>query len=182
MGADKATLDFGGMPLIERVWSRVAPLSERVVVVGGEARLDHRGVETIPDRYPGAGAIGGVATALAYAVSRSGPDAWLLCVACDMPFLEPRLLAHLAGLMAGFDVVVPRGRLGYEPLCALYRATCLEPLEREIGKGNLRIFDVFRAVRTKEVPEDDLRPMDPQLRSFVNVNRPDELKQAQSLL
>jgi molybdopterin-guanine dinucleotide biosynthesis protein A len=182
MGSDKVALPFGGIPLIERVWRTLEPVARRVVVVGGEPRLDRYGVETIPDRYPGADSLGGVATALAHASETLGSDAWTLCVACDMPFLRPRLLAFLAELCEGFDVVVPRTGAGYEPLCALYRATCLPVIVAEIERGNLRIRGIFDKVRTREVEEQEVRQVDPNLRSFLNINRPEDLEAATRLL
>jgi molybdopterin-guanine dinucleotide biosynthesis protein A len=182
MGMDKVLLPLGGTPLIERVWSRVAPLSASVIVVGGEPRLDHRGVETVADRYPRAESLGGIATALSWASESLGAEVWVFCTACDMPFLEPRLIAHLADRVGGGDVVVPRIAPGYEPLCAFYRAGCLPAFEEAIRSGNLRVRDVYRGLRCREVGEGELRRFDPELRSFLNINRPADLEAAVQLL
>lgn len=178
MGRDKAVLELEGFPLIEWVLDRVRQAAETVFAVGGPPRLDHLDVPTVPDRFPGANAMGGVATALACAAERAGPEAWVLCVACDTPFLEPRLLLQLFAQRAGADAVVPRTAAGYEPLCALYRVRCLPAFERKIAAGNLCILDVFPAVRSREVPEAELRRTDPGLRSFLNLNRPADLEVA----
>lgn len=182
MGADKVALPVAGTPLIERVWSRVAPISERVIVVGGERRLDQFGVETVEDRYPGADSLGGIATALAWGENVLGPEGWIFCTACDMPLLEPALIEHLGDLVEGVDVVVPRTQAGFEPLCAFYRAAGLPAFEESIRAGNLRLRDVYRRLRCREVGEADLRRFDPELRSFLNVNRPADLGVAARLL
>lgn len=182
MGADKVSLPLDGVALIERVWSRVAPVAARVAAVGGTPRLEHRGVPTIPDRFPGADALGGIATALEHAAETLGAGVEVLCVACDMPLLEPALLVHLHELSPGWDVVVPRVSAGYEPLCALYRPTCLPRLRDQVARGDLRIWDLFQGVRTREVGEAELRRFDPDLRSFLNVNRPADLEVARRLL
>lgn len=175
MGQDKAGIHLGGMSLIEWVFQRVRKVAENVIAVGGLSRLDHRSVPTIPDRFVDANAMGGVATALAYAAERLGAETWVLCVACDTPFLEPRLLLQLFAQRAGSDAVVPRTPAGYEPLCALYRTSCLPVFEKQIAAGNLCILDVYPALHTREVPETELRRTDPDLRSFLNLNRPDDL-------
>lgn len=182
MGADKVSLPLDGVALIERVWSRVAPVADRVAAVGGTPRLEHRGVPTIPDRFPGSDALGGIATALEHAAETLGAGVEVLCVACDMPLLEPPLLAHLHELSPGWDVVVPRVSAGYEPLCALYRTTCLPTMREQLSRGDLRIWDLFGGVRTLEVGEAELRRFDPDLRSFLNVNRPADLEVARRLL
>jgi molybdopterin-guanine dinucleotide biosynthesis protein A len=182
MGVDKVALLLDGVPLVERVWARVTSVSEDVVAVGGAPRLQHLGVPTIPDRHPGTDSMGGIATALWYAANAADSPEWVLCVACDMPLIEPRLLSHLYRLRRGWDVVVPRVPAGYEPLCAIYRVSCLAVLEGEIKQGNLRVRDVIRAVRSREVGEKELRAFDPELRSFLNVNRPADLEMAERIL
>lgn len=182
MGTDKVTLPLAGIPLLERVWSRVARAAERVVVVGGVPRLDGKGVPTLPDLYPGADSMGGVATALAHAALALETDGPVLCVACDLPFVEPALLRYLVSLCPGWEAVVPRVAAGYEPLCALYRPSALPFFEREIGRGNLRVRDAFGRLRTREVGEEELRRFDPELCSFLNVNRPEDLERARHRL
>ena len=182
MGVDKVSLPLDGVPLIERVWCRVAPVAERVAAVGGTPHLEHRGVPTIPDRFPGANALGGIATALEYASETIGPRAAVLCVACDMPLLEPGLLVYLYELSPGWDVVVPRVSAGFEPLCAVYRTTCLPALRAQLARHDLGIRDLFGQVQTREVGETELRRLDPDLRSFLNVNRPADLDLARQLL
>lgn len=182
MGADKVLLPLEGVPLLERVWRRASLVAERVVVVGGEPRLDHLGVETVADRYPGADSLGGLATALSFAGEALGPAGRVFCTACDMPFVEPALVAHLAGVAAGVDVVVPHTAAGFEPLCAVYRAGCLPAFEEAIRSGNLRVRDVHLRLLCREVGEAELRRFDPELRSFLNINRPADLQEAVLLL
>ncbi|MBI5440866.1 MAG: molybdenum cofactor guanylyltransferase [Deltaproteobacteria bacterium] len=182
MGRDKVTLDVGGIPMVEHVFNAVSGVAESVVLVGGGPALADRGVPTIADRYPGTNAIGGVATALAYATETVGRDTPVLCVACDMPLLEPALLDLLRRLQIGWDAAVPRTASGYEPLCAVYRAGALPAFEAEIARGNLRVYDAYPALRVREVSEEELRRADPTLRSFLNVNRPEDLSEVRARL
>ncbi len=176
MGRDKASIDLGGVPMIEWVWRRVAGVARRAVVVGGGPYLAHLGVPTIPDRYPGANSLGGIATALHYAAAAQGPRTWVLCVACDMPMIRPELVRLLWSRRRSAKVVVPRVRAGYEPLCALYRADVLDAMERQIARRDLRVTAIFALVEAEEVGEAELRRVDPGLVSFVNLNRPEELR------
>jgi molybdopterin-guanine dinucleotide biosynthesis protein A len=139
-------------------------------------------VETIPDLFPGADSLGGIATALAHARRTVGEDALVLCVACDMPFVEPNLLRALFELADDCDVDVPRTEAGYEPLCALYRARASDLFADRARRGELRIRDVFTLLPTVAVEESMLRRHDPALISFWNVNRPGDLEKAESLL
>ncbi len=182
MGCDKALLEIQGVPLIERVWRSVAPLVGRGVVVGGGSYLEHLGVPTVPDRFPGAGALGGIGTALAHAGESLGPGTWVLVLACDMPFVKADLVRLLWARREGVRIVVPRTALGYEPLCALYRADVAGVVEEQVRQGDLRLSTLFRRVRTRLVPEPDLRAVDPGLRSFLNLNCPDDVERVRELL
>ncbi|NOY45155.1 MAG: molybdenum cofactor guanylyltransferase [Deltaproteobacteria bacterium] len=180
-GRDKARMEFLGAPLIERVFAAVEPLADRVIVVGGGEYLIRRGVPTIPDRFPGASALGGIATALAWARENVGPGAWVLCLACDMPWIRREVLNLVWSRRDEAQVVVPRVEAGYEPLCALYRESALEVLVERISAGDLSILRAFPRLRTVEVGEEEVRRIDPDLRTFLNLNRPGDIKQAEAL-
>ena len=182
MGGRKADLTIGGLSLAEMTHGCIAPLCRNVVCVGGKGFLADRGVPTIPDLFPGADSMGGVATALKYALDNMGPDSWVLCVGCDMPFISPALLTLLSSKREGCDIVTPHSGPGFEPLCSLYRAGIFPVFDRRIKAGWLSIRDVFPQVATKTVREEELRSVDPRLCSFVNVNRPGDLEAVRKIL
>lgn len=175
MGGRKADLVVGGLTLAAHVHRRISPFCGEVVCVGGSAYLSGIGVETIPDRFPGADSMGGIATALHYALEKYGENAWVLCVACDMPLISPEVLSLIIGRREGRDIVATHTGPGYEPLCSLYRAGVYPVLERRIAEGNLRLRDIFGLVNTLTVGEAELRRLDPELVSFSNVNRPEDV-------
>ncbi len=85
----------------------------------------HVGLSVVIDEFPDRGALGGIYTAIV-----RSPHERTLVVACDMPFLDERFLAHMAALDA--DLVIPRSNRGYEPLCAIYSRTCAAPIRERI--------------------------------------------------
>jgi len=188
MGREKTSLVLGGKSLIERVVEAVSPISERVAIVGKPCALNYPSVEFVSDRYPGAASMGGIATALAFAEETIGPDSWVLCVACDMPFLSAELLLHLyakrndCAAAAYPAIIAPATKNGPEPLCAVYSVRTLRFFETEIKKQNYRIRDVFRLAPTRLAPEEELREFDPELFSLVNINSPSDFKAAANML
>lgn len=86
MGRDKALLAWQGRPLLDHMLALLAAAGVDRSVVSGD-RPGHRGV---PDRYPGQGPLGGVAT-----VADVLPDCRLLVVPVDMPLLAPARLVAL---------------------------------------------------------------------------------------
>src|SRR5688572_29989704 len=123
-GLDKSGLTIGSGPsaqsILDRQLAVLGSLTTDILIVGG-ASPGRPGVTVVQDRVAGAGALGGVYTALVEARSDQ-----VLVIACDMPFLTAPFLAHLASLGGAsdagsmVDVVVPRDRHGRHPLCASY--------------------------------------------------------------
>ena len=170
MGRDKALLELGGRPLIEIVIERMARVCAEVLVVASDARpyaaLKARVVE---DRFRGVGVLGGLHAGL-----RAAAYELTLVVGCDMPFLNLDLLRAFAGWADGFDVVVFRQGELVEPLHGAYRRTCLPEIETAIRAGQRRVVSFFPRVRIRYVVPEDVTPFDPDLRSFRNVNTPEE--------
>jgi len=97
-----------------------------------------------------------------------------------MPLLSASLLVHLAGREG--QVAIPRvgGRL--QPLCALYTRHCLGPIERAIGRGDLRMVAFHAEVDVRVVEEDEVRLWDRDARSFRNCNTPAALREIVALV
>lgn len=182
MGGRKADMPIGGVPLVELAYRSIAASCREVYCVGGPSYLARLGVPTIPDLFPGADSLGGIATALKRALDLSGPSAWVLVTGCDMPLPKAAVVELLAAKKAGRDIVTPHVGLGFEPMCTVYRAGVYPVFEEQIRAGNLRIRDVFNKVTTGIVNLDELKKVDPELNAFVNVNRPEELARAEGLL
>ena len=62
--------------------------------------------------------------------------------ACDMPFLSVDVIRHIANLVQGFDVVVPRISGMLEPLHAAYSRKCLPYIEDLFQHEDLKILDL----------------------------------------
>ncbi len=176
-GVNKALLEVGGRRIIDRVVGTLRLVAERIVIVGHLSDgLDLPGTTVLADDYPGAGTL----AALHKGILASECEL-CLAVGCDMPFLSRPLLARLVELSEGYDVAVPRIGPYLEALHAAYRATCLPVIEAAISRRQLKIIDFYMQVRTREVPEVELRRLDPELRSFLNVNTIDDLEKARAL-
>ncbi len=177
MGTDKAFVPLLGRPLIEEVLARVAGLGvETLIVTNRPEAYRALGLPLIADVIPDQGALGGIYTAI-----HAAHSPYALVVACDMPFLNRDLLAYLISLRAGYDVVVPRLGGVAEPLHALYSKNCLEPIRCSLESGVRKIIAFFPQVRVRYLDEDEIDRFDPAHLSFINVNTPAELAQAQAL-
>jgi molybdopterin-guanine dinucleotide biosynthesis protein A len=174
MGTNKAVLPFGGVRVIETLLQALCPLFLEIAIVANEpAPYADLGVPVWPDRIPGKGALGGIYTAVFQSAS---PQTF--CIACDMPFANPAVIAFLRDTAPGFDAVVPRTADGYQPLHAVYGKTCLPHMEAMIRDDRLQVTGLLPVIRVRTVEEEELRPMDPSLLCFANINTREELEAA----
>jgi molybdopterin-guanine dinucleotide biosynthesis protein A len=176
MGRNKAFLELGDQSLIEVVIERMASVCAEVLVVAGNAQLyASLRVPVVEDRFRGVGALGGLHAGLEAATHELA-----LVVGCDMPFLNLDLLRAFARWTEGFDVAVLRhGEEGYvEPLHGAYRRACLPAIEKAIRAKRRRIVSFFPHVQVRYVTPASVAPFDPDLRSFRNVNTPQEWEAA----
>jgi len=181
MGRDKRALPWiptpGGSPqtLLGHVVATVSRLTDDIVLVANDDP-EVTGARVVGDLYPRSGSLGGIYSGVAAAARDLA-----FVAAADMPFLNPMLILDLARRASRVDAVVPVIGGRPEPLHTVYRKTVLAPARRQIDRRELKIALVFNAVSTVRVPEADLRMLDQDLRSFWNLNTPEEYQRALAL-
>ncbi len=181
LGRDKAVEPIAGEPLILRVIRRLECLTDEiVVVVNSEARGKELPLPAaagfVTDVYPDSGSLGGIFSGLSAA-----SNSWGFVVACDMPFLNLELIAHLLELRPGSDAVVPVLDGYPEPTHAAYSKSCLPHIEQRLKANQLKISGFFDSVDVRYVPEQDIERLDEDRLSFFNVNTQDDLARALTL-
>jgi molybdopterin-guanine dinucleotide biosynthesis protein A len=173
MGRDKARLEWRGELLAARVARALAECVARVRIVLRPDAESPLALARIDDARPERAPIVGIEAALAACESSA-----VLVAACDLPEIEPPLLLALLALCpaeGGPDAIVPCGPKGPEPLLAIYRPRILPALRERIARGDLSLQRLLASIEVLLVPEADLRAFDPELASFRNVNRPEDL-------
>jgi molybdenum cofactor guanylyltransferase len=177
MGSPKALLRLApdGPTFIELARDALATAcAEVIVVTNTPATYAFLGCRMTADQFPGLGGLAGIQAGLA-----ASAHAHNLIVACDMPFLNPALLAALAAEPRDYDVLIPRRADGeLETLHAIYSRACLGPITEQLAAGGGRVIAFFSRVRVRYLDELWLRRYDPELRSFDNLNTPEELAAA----
>lgn len=181
MGQDKGLVRLGGRPMIEHILEKVDDLGDDVVLVTNTpTQYLHFGLRMAGDETPGAGALPGLRTALRVATGK-----YVLVVACDMPFLQRDLLHHLIHLAfeTDKDVIVPRWDNQLQTMLAVYkRTTCLTAVDHALADHQARMISFFPSVLVHKVEPEEVAQFDPHGRSFLNINTPEELAEAEKLL
>jgi len=177
MGADKAFLKLDGRPLIEHVLKALKGVFDRIIIVtNSPQQYDAYGVTVVMDAFDKRGPLTGIYSGLA-----SSQDECNFVTACDMPYLNHRFISYMAGLVEGYDAVVPKPGGRAEPLHAIYRKGLLPLIEKRIQQDLRRISAIFDDVRVRYVEEQEIYLFDPGKRSFVNINTPKEYEEATCL-
>jgi len=176
MGVNKAFIEVNGKRIIDATVELFGSLFPEVIIVSN-APLDYAylNARIAADIIPQKGSLGGIYTGLFYS---SYPHS--LVAACDMPFIRREVIEYLIGRIDHHDVVIPHLSDGFHPLHAIYSRRCLPFMERLINEDNLKIINFFKKVRVREVKEKELIQFDPLLRSFLNVNAPEDLEKIRS--
>jgi molybdopterin-guanine dinucleotide biosynthesis protein A len=177
-GREKGLALLGGKPLIQHVIERLHGMGEETLLITNRPEAYRfLGLPIFEDRIPGGGALSGLHAAL---VSAKYPV--VLLVACDMPFLNRSLLAHMIGLASRVDVVIPLRRGQYEPLHALYARACLPAVETTLTRQSPRMVDFLPQVNVLPIGETELRRFDLDGRSFFNINTEEDMRRAEAML
>jgi molybdopterin-guanine dinucleotide biosynthesis protein A len=178
LGEDKAFVEIGGDALIERVASRLGKVTSDLFIVGNNlSRFHHLRVRLVQDLVDGMGSLGGIYTAL-----DAARHSHVFVAACDMPFLDLNLIRYMFLLSPGYDVVMPYVRGEAEPMHAIYGKACIPPIQELIRAGERKIITFLPQVQVRDVRDDEIRILDPQYRSFFNLNTPKDLDRMRLLL
>jgi molybdenum cofactor guanylyltransferase len=176
MGADKAFLDFDGRTLLDHALERAREVSERVCIVGDPKKFGNYG-ETLQDRYPNCGPLGGIQAALASTATELN-----LVLGVDLPFIEVAFLKHLLSRARATraTVTVPCAGRGLQPLCAVYEKDFAEVARASLQSGQNKIDPLFTAVQTYVLSEEELTREGFSVHMFCNLNTPQDLEQAKA--
>lgn len=175
----KAFLEVGGIRILDRLLAVYTQLFDEIILAVREAEpFTAYELPMALDRTEARSSLTGIHAGLN---SMQAEHAFF--AACDVPFLQTGLVQTLLDhVQPDLDIILPIKEDGYgEPLCAVYSRRCLPHIEAQLARGDFKIINFFDKVRVCHVPVSLLRPHDPELLSFRNLNTPEELAAAEKL-
>lgn len=173
---DKSALVVGTASILDRQLSVLRGLTPHILIVTsdrGRVQAVPAGVRLVVDRVPGAGALGGLYTALEEAATDQ-----VFVIGCDMPFVTTPFVSYVVERGDASDVAVPRDARGRHPLCASYARRIAGHLRARIEAGALRVGDALDGLDVREIGPHELAPFDRDGRLLLNVNTPDDYARA----
>ena len=177
MGRDKASLplpDNTNTTFVEHLVTLLTAQCSEVVLVARnstQARLyEYLNIPIVADETPDIGPLMGVYTGL-HTIQASHA----LVTAVDMPFVQPAMVAFLLSQPhAENTLLVPIANDIPQVLFAMYPRVILPVIEGRLRAGRRAPRSLLEVAPVHYIDEAQLRSIDPQLRSFVNVNTPED--------
>ena len=168
MGRAKALLPFDNEPLIAHVVRRLKSwFPEIIVVAAPDQELPELSAVLVRDEIAYQGPVSGI-----YHGLKAATKDVCFVTSCDAPFLNFELIDHLLEQISEYDVVVPFWQERFQPLHAIYRTSVVPPLKEQLERGELRPIFLYDKVRTRKIQEAEIRRLDPEGLSFLNMNSP----------
>jgi len=185
-GQDKGLINLAGKPLILHVVDKISKVVDEIVVVSSSAQkekleslLGHK-TNVVVDKYKTQSPLVGALTGFEIAKNE-----YSLLLPCDTPFISIQIAQFLLDICVNKSATIPRWPSGYiEPLQAVYHTKSTSiAAEKTLEQGKLDLRSmIIHLRRVRYVSTMVLRQMDPKLLTFFNINTPEDLKRAESLL
>lgn len=173
MGADKALVPFRGEPMFRYVANALLTAGLDVLVAGRDEPFQgHAAIPDLPDA--GHGPAAGLLSALSH---HDVEDVFLIAV--DQPLLRATTVAEL--ITTPGDAVVPVANGHPQVTCAVYRASCLEPLRNYIAGGGSRLRRLLDLVAATRVDEETWSYWGEDGRSWLSLDTPQAIREAEAL-
>jgi molybdopterin-guanine dinucleotide biosynthesis protein A len=186
-GQDKGVLELANKPLIRHVVDAVSTVvDETVVVTNSQERVTKYAevtrsdvkfaVDVCESRSPLIGALTGFGVA---------HGKYSLLLPFDTPFVSREVVSLLFELCVNRAAVIPRWPTGnIEPLHAVYQtAQALEAAKNAVAEEKLNMRAMIEKLRgVRYVSTLVIQQLDPELRTFFNINTPADLAEAGAMV
>ena len=185
-GQDKGLLQLANKPLIKHVLDAISTIvDEKMVVASSKVQAENYAkvlgsdvnvlIDVDDTQSPLVGALTGF---------KEAHGRYALLLSCDTPFVSNDVVSLLFEVCINRNAVIPRWPNGYiEPLQAVYCAKpAYEAAKNALSEGKLNMQSmVDRLPSVRYVSTLVLQQLDPELRTFFNVNTLLDLRRAESM-
>jgi len=169
----KGFIEIGGKKIIESSVGLLKGIFDAVIISTNNPEwYFYLGIPMVGDVVSYRGPMTGILSAL---ISLEVPE--IFVTACDMPFIQPALVKYIVSRAQNrdtefqvWDAVVPIFDGKPQPLLGMYSKRLIPKMENSIREGNRGLRDFLKKITVLYISEDEVRTLDPEGRSFVNIN------------
>ncbi|MDY6966397.1 MAG: molybdenum cofactor guanylyltransferase [Halobacteriota archaeon] len=175
---DKSFINFERKPLLKHVIESVSGVvDELIIAIQDEDKIcdieKMFDVKVVIDRVKGFGPVAGISAGL-----KASSTEYSIILACDMPYTNREVISLLFDRAEGYDAAIPKWEDELiEPLYAVYRReSMIKATKNAIEEGKHKVsYPISRLPEINYVPIKVIREIDPELKSFININTPKDL-------
>ncbi|MEN6444195.1 MAG: molybdenum cofactor guanylyltransferase [Methanoregula sp.] len=175
-GQEKYFFTYRGKTFIERLVDSLQTVVDEIILVArdpDQCKRFHKisGVRCITDIRKGLGPIGGL-----HAGALAAQGDLVFVSACDMPCINPCVVARLFEEIGRYDAAIPQWNPDMlEPLHAVYRRSSILSYMKSHDSLSLRFM--IKSLNSRYIPMGEIRRLDPELATFTNINKIEDLAQ-----
>ncbi|MDP3259412.1 MAG: molybdenum cofactor guanylyltransferase [Thermodesulfovibrionales bacterium] len=177
----KGHIEINGKKIIDSSVNLMRNLFGRAVISTNTPELYfYCGVPMIGDIINQRGPLTGI-----FSVLSNIKDNAIFVAACDMPFLNERLIRYMVDKYNNFnsgtnkwDAVIPVFEGKPQPLFGIYSKNILGIIEERLNKGLKKLKDMLTEINVLYIKEEEVRQIDPEGRSFLNINTMEDYEKA----
>lgn len=186
-GQDKGVIELANKPLIQHVVDSISPIVDEIIVVTNSEEGSMKYAKSLKLEINFAVDISKLRSPLIGALTGFGAaqGEYSLLLPFDTPFVSREVVLLLFELCVTKAAVVPKWPNGYiEPLHAVYKTKyALKAAKMAVAQGKLKVSAMIKKLRgVRYVSTLVIQQLDPELRTFFNVNTPEDLKNAEAML
>ena len=175
MGRNKALLPFRGKPLLRHQLDLLSPLFSEILISANDADpYAPFKLRVVPDVFAEPCSLSGI-----HALLKAATAPRVFVVACDLPFLNPKLIRKMRDISSDFDVIVPETAEGLEPLHAIYGRSCVPAIEAAAADGHWKISGFYGGLWVDRLDVDVTEWQVEGRSPFTNANTPDDWRHAE---
>jgi molybdopterin-guanine dinucleotide biosynthesis protein A len=183
--SDKGLFELNGKPLLNHVIDAIKEIVDEVIIVTNTqkradtyAQIVSTKVSFVLDVAEAKGPLVGALTGF-----EAAHGEYTLLLPLDSPFVSKEVIELLFDLSAGKAAVVPRHTdMEIEPLHAVYNtAQALDITKKTLAQNQFDMCSMVEQLRgVRYVSTLVIEQLDPELKTFININTPLDLKKSRS--
>ena len=163
----KGFLEIRNRKIIETNIELLKSIFSRVILSVNHPELYfYLGLPMIGDVFDSMGPMTGILS-----VFMNTESADIFVTACDMPYINAILIKYMVEKYNDkFDALIPLYDGKPQPLFGIYAKRISELMEQRIKAGKKSLLDFLKTINVRYINEEEVRNIDPEGRSFVNIN------------
>ena len=170
-GSDKALLRIGDSFILDQIFVKLSSITSQIKIIGEyrkQSAIDKK--YFIEDEIKNIGPAGGLYTAL------DAPDAGVLIIPCDLPFLDLNIIFRIINNHhLDFDATIAVSPKGIEPLIGIYNTRIRSLLKEKIEQKQYALYKFIDNIKSNYVHFKDYGKNSYE---FFNINTLSDYKKA----